>query len=128
MQMIRKIKKSISGRINTLGGMISNWTSKKQSTPALSSTEAEYQAMSECAQESMFTCSLLMELTKRTTIAIIYEDNLGAIFLAKNQQVSARTKHIDIRHNYRTQHINHSITALMTTTNRHDQRENVVRH
>jgi hypothetical protein len=96
----KKDRKSISERINTLGGMITNWTSKKQATPALSSTEAEYKAISECAQESLFTCSLLLELTKKATITIIYEDNLGAIFLAKNQQVSARTKHIDICHHY----------------------------
>jgi hypothetical protein len=32
--------------------------------------------------------------------AIILEDNTGAIFLVKNQQVSARTKHIDIRHHF----------------------------
>jgi hypothetical protein len=31
---------------------------------------------------------------------IIYEDNLGAIFLVKNQRVSAMTKHIDIRHHF----------------------------
>ena len=44
--------------------------------------------------------NLLMELTGEKKPAIIYEDNLGAIFLVKNQQVSARTKHIDIRHHY----------------------------
>jgi hypothetical protein len=93
-------RKSISGRINTLGGMITNWTSKKQSTVALSSTESEYQALSDCVQEAMFTQSLINELTGVSLTAIIYEDNLGAIFLTKNQQVSSRTKHIDIRHHY----------------------------
>jgi hypothetical protein len=80
--------------------MITNWPSKKEAAPELSSTEAEYQAISECAQESMLTCSLFLELTKRTTIAIIYEGNLGAIFLKRNQQVSGRTKHIYICHHY----------------------------
>jgi hypothetical protein len=32
--------------------------------------------------------------------AIVDEDNLGTIFLVKNQQVSFRTKHIDIRHHF----------------------------
>ena len=39
-------RKSISGRINTIGGMITSWSSKKQNTVSLSSTEAEYQALS----------------------------------------------------------------------------------
>jgi hypothetical protein len=93
-------RKSISGRINTVGGMITNWTSKKQSTVALSSTESEYQSLSECTQEAMFTQNLLNEITGTRLMAIIYEDNLGAIYLTRNQQVSARTKHIDIKHHY----------------------------
>jgi hypothetical protein len=43
-------RKSVSGRINTLQGMNINWTSKKQHTVSLSSSEAEYQALSECVQ------------------------------------------------------------------------------
>jgi hypothetical protein len=79
---------------------MTNWTSKKQSTVALSSTEAEYMALSECAQESVFTQNLVEELTGVRERAIIYEDNLGAIYLVKNFQVSARTKHIDVRHHF----------------------------
>ena len=48
----------------------------------------------------MFTQSLIGEITRVRLPAIIYEDNLGAIYLVKNQQVSSRTKHIDIRHHY----------------------------
>jgi hypothetical protein len=93
-------RKSISEWINTLGGMTTNWTSKKQNTASLSSSEVEYQALSQCVQESVFTQNLLEELTGKRKLAIIYEDKLGTIFLVKNQQVSSRTKHIDIRHHY----------------------------
>jgi hypothetical protein len=48
----------------------------------------------------MFTQSLIYELTGERVPAIIYEDNIGAIYFVKNQQVSARTKHIDVRHHY----------------------------
>ena len=51
-------------------------------------------------QEAVFTRNLVKELTGIQETAIIYEDNLGALFLVKNQQVSARTKHIDIRHHF----------------------------
>jgi hypothetical protein len=77
-------RKSVSGRINAVGGTISNCTSKKQAV-ALNSTEAEYYALSECAQEAIFTQNLFMELTKMRQTAIIYEENLGAIFLTKNK-------------------------------------------
>ena len=86
--------------INTLGGMILNWFSKKQKSVTLSSTEAEYVVLSECSQETKFKWMLLNELLGSTHPATIYEDNTGAIFLVKNQQVGARTKHIDVRHNY----------------------------
>jgi hypothetical protein len=84
-----------------LGGMTTNWTSKKPQRVSLSSSEAEYQALSECVQEeSVFTQNLVQELTGVKTPTIIYEDNLGTIFLVKNQQVSSRTKHMDIRHHF----------------------------
>jgi hypothetical protein len=66
----------------------------------LSSSEAEYQALSECTQEAVFTRNLVEELTGQKKPAIIYEDNLGINFLVKNQQVSSRTKHIDIKHHF----------------------------
>jgi hypothetical protein len=73
---------------------------KKQQTVSLSSSEAEYQALIEFTQEAVFTRNLVEELTGQKKPAIIYEDNLGTIFLVKNQQVSSRTKHIDIRHHF----------------------------
>jgi hypothetical protein len=80
--------------------MITNWTSKKQQTVSLISSEAEYQALSECTQKAVFTRNLVEELTGQKKPAIIYEDNLGTIFLVKNQQVISRTKHIDLRHHF----------------------------
>jgi hypothetical protein len=41
---------------------------------------------------------LVQELTGAKKPAIIYDDNLGTFFGVKNQKVSSRTKHIDIRH------------------------------
>ena len=43
---------------------------------------------------------LLGEMTKVEKPSVIYEDNRGTIFLAKNRQVGIRTKHIDIRHHF----------------------------
>ena len=30
-------------------------------------------------------------------VGLVYEDNLGAIYLVKNQHVGAQTKHINVR-------------------------------
>ena len=43
---------------------------------------------------------LLDELLKGETCMVVYSDNQGALFLVKNQQVSQRTKHIDIRQHF----------------------------
>ena len=90
-------RKSISGRVGTLGGMLVSWQSARQSCVTLSSTESEYVSLSNCCQEVVFIQSLIKELTGKERKAIIFEDNVGAIFLVKNKQVGVRTKHIDIR-------------------------------
>ena len=78
-------RKSVGGMIGTLGGMITNWSSRTIKTTALSSTESKYIALGECGQEMKFMCMLLQEVGIGQLTGIIYEDNEGAIFLAKNQ-------------------------------------------
>jgi DNA-binding transcriptional regulator YdaS (Cro superfamily) len=80
--------------------MITSWSSKKQATVSLSSTEGEYIATSGSVEEAMFIQSLIKELTEELRPAVIYVRNLRAIFLSKNQQLSARTKHIDVRRHF----------------------------
>jgi hypothetical protein len=90
-------RRSVTGAIFTVGGTITNWISKTQGSVTLSSSEAEYVAIATAAQEVRFTQQLLEEIITCVKPAIIYEDNTGAIFLVKNQQVGQRTKHISIR-------------------------------
>jgi len=80
--------------------MITNWFSQTQRSTTLSSTEAEYCALATGAQEVLFQTMLLEEITGERKPAILLEDNTGAIFLVKNQQVGPRTKHIDVRHHF----------------------------
>lgn len=82
------------------GGPIS-WSSKKQSTIALSSTEAEYIAASECCKELMHIKSLLQEIiTNRTPTITLKVDNQSTISLIKNGIVNKRSKHIDVRYRF----------------------------
>ncbi len=75
-----------------------SWQSKAQPLVTLSSTKAEYVALVMCARDIKFVSMLLHEIgpnhVKRPSI--LREDNTGAIFTAQNQQIGARTKHINI--------------------------------
>ena len=93
-------RRSISGMIGTLGGMIVSWSSRTQKITTLSSTESEYIALDKCGQELKFICMFLQEVGVGEIPGIIFEDNEGAIFLAKNSQVGMRTKHIDVKYHY----------------------------
>jgi hypothetical protein len=94
-------RKSIAGLLVTVGGCLVQWMSRAESVTALSSTEAEYIAMSICAQEVKFVSMLLNEMSKEAkTPSIIREDNTGALFLVDNAQLGNRTKHIDTRYHF----------------------------
>jgi len=55
-------RKSISGYTVNLNGNTVTWKSKKQSCVTLSSTEAEYVAMSQCVTEMVFVRNLLRDM------------------------------------------------------------------
>ena len=64
--------------------------SKKQAIVALSTSEAEYVALT---QEAVWLRRPLVDLKEPT---VLMEDNQGAIAIARNPISYARTKHIDI--------------------------------
>jgi hypothetical protein len=100
----KETRRSVSGNLHTMGGMITSWLCNTQSNVTLSVTEAEYQSMSKGLQEVRFSQMLIEEIGNVFYQAVIFEDNTGAIFLVKNQQVGARTKHIDVRHHFIREH------------------------
>ena len=94
-------RKSISGYVFTLAGGAISWSSKKQATTALSTTEAEYIALVQAAKESIWIQGLLDELGYTVTNSnLIYGDHQGSIALATNPEYHARTKHIDIQYHF----------------------------
>ena len=93
-------RRSVSGELHTVGGMITSFCSRTQKTISMSSAESEYIAASSAAQEMMFEQMLLSEICETVLPGVIFEDNEGAIFLSKNKQVSQRTKHIDLRYHF----------------------------
>ena len=81
------------------GGAVS-WLSKKQAVVALSTSEAEYVALSLAAQEAAWLQKLFTDLQIHTKPIVIKEDSQGAIALARNPIAHSRTKHIDIRFHF----------------------------
>lgn len=82
------------------GGAIS-WSSKKQTSVALSSTEAEYMAASAATKEAIWIRTLVHELDNTSLSPITLRiDNQSAISLASNAVFHDRTKHIAIRHHF----------------------------
>ena len=61
----------------------------------LSTTEAEYMALSEVVKELKFIVQLLQTLDVEVELSITV--HVGAIWLSNNRTTSDRTKHIDIR-------------------------------
>ena len=90
--------RSTSGYVFLAAGGAITWKSKKQTTIALSSTQAEYVALSEAGREACWLQNLYRELgyPQREPI-LIKGDNDGSISMAKNQQFHNRSKHIAIR-------------------------------
>ena len=94
-------RRSTSGYVFMMAGGAVTWSSKRQATVALSTVEAEYVAMSRCAQQMVWMHSWLGEAEIEYTLpGLIKGDNRGAIALTKNTKDHGKVKHIDIRHHY----------------------------
>jgi transposase InsO family protein len=97
----RDDRRSVSGTILLMCGAPVVWRASFQKTVALSSTEAEYMALSDCIKECVWMRLLLKGLDQEQSgPTVVYEDNQGTMALAKNVGYQARTKHIDIRYHF----------------------------
>ena len=77
------------------------WSSKKQKSTALSSTEAEYMAASNATKEAIWVRTLLSELSQLSSgPTTLFIDNQSAMALAKNAAFHDRSKHIAVRHHF----------------------------
>ena len=92
---------SISGYVVFLRKVAISWRSKAQRSVTLSTSEAEYVAITECVQEMLFVRNLLLSIGITVELpAPLFVDNVSAIFIAKNASTKGRTKHMDIRFHF----------------------------
>ena len=71
-----------------------------QATVALSTTEAEYMAISEACKEAIWLRGLYSELCGVSSCIAIHCDSQSAICLTKNQMFHEKTKPIDVRYHF----------------------------
>ena len=82
-----------------------DWSSKKQTLTALSTSQAETYAASECARSLLFASKILMEMGLFENKLEVYCDNALTIGWA-NGTVSRKTaEHIDIRHHFLKEYV-----------------------
>lgn len=94
-------RRSISGYVFLIGSGVIGWSSKKQAVVALSSTEAEYMAISCAARHAIWMCTLLAELTFAQEQATkLNTNNQSAIALSEDNVHHVQSKHIDIHHHF----------------------------
>jgi hypothetical protein len=92
-------RRSYSGYVFYLGNCAISWMSKKQQSVAVSTTEAEYMALSLAARQAIWYMHGFQQL--KLTIPIhIRCDNQSGIKLAENPILHQRSKHIDVHYHY----------------------------
>lgn len=99
-------RRSCTGYVFKMQGGSISWNCKRQATVALSSSEAEYMAMSSAIQEAMWLKQFEREFWESANPTTIFCDNKSAIDLSKTDSYHARSKHIDIRHHFVREKVN----------------------
>ncbi|GJS93338.1 hypothetical protein Tco_0800306 [Tanacetum coccineum] len=93
-------RRSTLGSAQFLGDKFVSWSSKKQKSTTISTTEAEYIAMSGCYAQILWMRSQLTDYVFAFIKIPLYCDNRSAIALCCNNVQHSRSKHIDIRHHF----------------------------
>jgi hypothetical protein len=116
--------KSITGHAIAFYGCPVLWASKLQAEIVLSTTEAEYIALSQAMRDLIPMKNLLLELAAVTglklsqtiTHSTIFEDNKGCVDLVKSPKMRPRTKHIALKYHHFRSHIGKDITIKWIST------------
>lgn len=107
-------RRSCSGYIFIFQGAAISWCSKRQSTIALSSTEAEYMSLATATQEAIWLKQLEEDFFPSMSCIPItmYCDNQSAIRISGNDMYHARSKHIDVRYHFVRERIANNQVAV----------------
>nr|GEW99165.1 hypothetical protein [Tanacetum cinerariifolium] len=97
--------------------MCASWSSKKQKSIAISTTEAEYITTSGCCAQILWMRSQLTDYGFVFNKIQLFYDNRIAIALCCNNVQHSRSKHSDIRHHFIQEQVEKGVVELyfMTT-------------
>ena len=105
--------RSIGGYMAMFGGSCIAWSSNKQRTVSLSTTGAEYIALTEGAKQLIWLRRALQEHGfDQDQPTSVRSDNIRAINLSHDPTYHARTMHINIAHHYIRQKVDSNEAAL----------------
>ncbi len=91
-------RRSVTGYTFLLSGCCVTWFASRQASVSLSTTEAEYVALSDGCKESVWLRRLLSEIGHpQQQPTRLMEDNQACISIAENPRDHSCTKHIDIK-------------------------------
>ena len=116
--------KTRSGFIIFYAGCFTVWSSKLQIQVALSTTESEYISLLQSLREVIPIINLIKEMqeikmTNISTVPSVYykhfEDNSGALEIAKCPEMGPRTKHINWVYHHFRDHVRKRIIQLFPT-------------
>jgi hypothetical protein len=104
---------SVTGFIVHIMNVPVCWRSKAQRGVTLSSSEAEYVAISEAVNEIKFIYYLLREIGVEVNLPItVKTDNVGAMFMAQNASSGVRMRHIDTSYHYVRENLEEGIINI----------------
>ncbi len=91
-----------------------SWILKAQKAMSLSTSEAEWYALSEAAKEVKFIAQILLTmdvLVQLPIMARVYK--IGAIFMSESHCTTGKTKHMDIRYNFVRQYVDRGFLKII---------------
>ncbi|GJX35686.1 retrovirus-related pol polyprotein from transposon TNT 1-94 [Tanacetum coccineum] len=105
-------RRSTSGSAQFLGDKLVSWSSKKQKSTAISSTEAEYIALSGCCAQILWMRSQLTDYGFQFNKIPLYCDNKSTIDLCCNNVQHSRAKNIDVLYHFIKEQVENEIVKL----------------
>ncbi|GJZ06925.1 hypothetical protein Tco_0540718 [Tanacetum coccineum] len=105
-------RRCTSRSVQLLGDTLVSWSSKKQKSTTISSTKAEYIALSGSCAQILWMQSQLTDYGLIFNKIPMYCDNKSAIGLCCNNVQHSRSKHIDIRYHFIKEQVKNEVIEL----------------